>query len=109
MDDECWTEDHYMFALGLAVPSTIIWGAGLPLLSFFILYQFHKVNAHRSDNNMIKWGFLYLGYLPQKYWWELVILLRKIAILVAITWLNLVSIEIQALASLLIFYLALFL
>ena len=94
MDGECWKDDHYLYAVGLAVPSTIIWGAGLPLVAFFILYKFHQTNEQKSSYNMIKWGFLYLGYLPTKYWWELVILLRKIAIMVTITWLNLVSIEI---------------
>ena len=100
MDDECWTGDHYRFALSLAVPSALVWGAGLPLVAFIFLRKSHKGTQYAKRENMIKWGFLYLGYRRSNYWWDLIILLRKIAVLIDLVWLNLISITVQALVAL---------
>ena len=107
MDDECWTGDHEVFALSLALPSLIVWGAGMPLVAFYYISRAHKSDAYATKPIMIKWGFLYLGYHTQKYWWDLIILCRKIAVLIALVWLNLISIEVQALAAIFVLYISL--
>ena len=53
------------------------------------------------------YGFLYQGYVPRKYWWELIIILRKFLILLALVFLNRVSVTVQALVALIILIIAL--
>ena len=67
------------------------------------------INDDSLDDRDVKvsYGFLYLGYRKDKYWWELVILGRKVAILFNIVWLNNISPSIQALVGLLILYICL--
>jgi len=94
MDDECWTGDHEMYTFEVALPALILWGFGLPAIAFFILYKHHRVwnDAYKKPEALIKYGFLYLGYKSNKYWWEMIILSRKIGILITIVWLGNVSV-----------------
>ena len=106
MNDECWVGDHYTYTICVAIPSLIIWGIGLPFSAFYMIYKKNKDRHLNKKSNMTVYGFLYLGYLPRKYWWEMVILGRKFTILMTIVWLNRVSVEIQALVALLIIVIA---
>ena len=64
-----------------------------------------NLNAKSSQKIVIEktkrvYGFLFLGYLRRKYWWELIILARKVFILANLVWLNQISTTVQALSAL---------
>ena len=103
MNDECWTGDHRFYILTLALPSLILWGICLPL---FALYRMSAADR-RLPHAKAVYGFLYQGYVPRKFWWELMIILRKFLILLSLVFLNRVSVLIQALVSLFILIIAL--
>ena len=109
MEDECWTGDHLAYSTSVAMPAFILWGLGFPILSFFKLYSLNNSQELKIKENKEVYGFLYSGYLAQKYWWELVILGRKVLILIALIWLNQISVVIQALAALCMLMFAIFL
>ena len=69
----------------------IIWGIGLPLLAFMKLYKHNQNNKLYKPKNKKVYGFLFLGYLRKKYWWELVILARKTFILTNVLLMNQIS------------------
>lgn len=76
----CYKGHHSMFALGVALPALIVWSLGIPSVALFLIYQ------RRKELNLIdvkaKYGFLYNGYRnPQAYYWEIVIMYRKLAII----------------------------
>jgi hypothetical protein len=76
----CYKGSHSIFSLGVALPSLLIWGLGIPTMALYLIY------ARRKDLNLIdvksKYGFLYNGYRnPQAFYWEIVIMYRKIAII----------------------------
>jgi hypothetical protein len=76
----CYKGRHTLFALGVALPALIIWGLGIPCIALILIYQ------RRNDLNLVdtkaKFGFLYNGYrIPQAYYWEIVIMYRKIFVI----------------------------
>ena len=64
----------------MALPSLVVWGLGIPLFAFFLL------NKEKSKLNTLavkeKFGFLYNGYKRQFYYWEVIIMYRKIAMVI---------------------------
>ena len=66
----------------------MLWGLGLPFISFMILYRMNAAKELEKTENMEVYGFLYLGYLREKYLWELIILARKVLILANLIWMD---------------------
>ena len=94
MDDKCWSGDHKQYAVTVAFPGLILWGLGLPFMAFYKLKKLNNQRLLKIKEKKEVYGFLYLGYSRQKYWWELVILSRKVIILIALIWLNRISVVI---------------
>ncbi|CAD2106419.1 hypothetical protein YYG_01014 [Plasmodium vinckei petteri] len=76
------TPDYLKFFI-LGISGTVLWALGIPFLAFFILYN----NRHNlfHENIRIKYGFLHNGYLPNRWYWEVVVFIRKITILCVTT------------------------
>ena len=77
-DIRCWESDHLLYAVTVIIPSIILWGCGLPIMFLGLIYK-HRLSL---DKFAIKarYGFLYIGYDPTAYFWEFIILYRKILI-----------------------------
>ena len=88
MQDECWTGDHFKYAISVALPVFLIWGIGLPVFAFFRLKNLYELHRLGQRYYLEVWGFLYMGYNNHQYWWQLEILARKFMILVALIWLS---------------------
>lgn len=75
----CWESTHSTFSFALALPSIFIWGIGIPL---FGLLQIIK-NRNLLDKISIrkKYGFLYRGYRKKFYFWDILIMYRKVIII----------------------------
>jgi hypothetical protein len=65
-----------MFSLYVAAPSIIIWGLGIPFLAYLLLRDVRT--SLNSSQTREKFGFLYRGYTTKYYFWEIVIMYRKI-------------------------------
>jgi hypothetical protein len=61
------------------MPSIVVWGLGIPFFAFVLMFrdrhQLEKVETKE------KFGFLYAGYSTQLFFWEIVIMYRKIAMI----------------------------
>ena len=55
-----------------------MWGLGIPLFAF-ILLQREKDNLKKQETRE-KYGFLYNGYKKDFFYWEVVIMYRKIMV-----------------------------
>lgn len=78
--DTKWYEGlHLYFTLGLAIPGIIIWGFGIPIGTFFMLYK----NKSKLDTEKVskELGFLYNGYTFKAYYWEEYIMIRKMIVI----------------------------
>ena len=94
----CWSAEHIKYTLSLSVSSIVVWIIGLPLVCLSLLYRYR---TRLSDpSTQLRFSFLYKGYQPQWYFWEFVILYRKVALVSASVFLSTVSILIQALSVL---------
>eukprot|EP00736_Rhodelphis_marinus_P003681 Rmarinus@m.22979 len=75
MDMECYGSRHQTVLITNFLPGLAIYTVGIPLYGFLVLYW----NRHRLDSNRIlaRYGFLYNGFEPKFYWWEIWIMVRK--------------------------------
>jgi hypothetical protein len=103
----CWNTQHVNNLLSLAMPGILIWVIGLPTLTLLILVAYKR---QLGDPLLrIQYSFLYKGYRSEWYFWEFVILYRKIVIVCTSVFLTTVSIEVQALSMLAVMLACLFL
>lgn len=101
----CWDKLHTRYSLSVALPCLVVWGTFAPLLALLALIS--RRNSLISQEMRIRLGFLYNGYELRKYYWEFVILYRKIFVIAIVAFLTNVSSSIQALAVLLVLAVAL--
>lgn len=68
----------HSWLLGTAVPAFIIVVVGAPVAAILVLRSLRA--AHTTDDPFVrrKYGFLFMGYQPHAFFWEAVILLRKV-------------------------------
>ncbi|CDW82348.1 UNKNOWN [Stylonychia lemnae] len=72
----CYTKEHILWALGVALPSLIVWGLGIPFFAFLLLLKERKTLESLITRQ--KYGFLYRGFKRRFFYWEIVITYRKI-------------------------------
>lgn len=83
MSVECYVGDHVVM-LGLGVLSTAIWVVGYPVLIAILLRRHSRANTLMQEDTYMKYGFLLNGYKKETYYWELVIIARKVFIMISI-------------------------
>ncbi|CAG9322004.1 unnamed protein product [Blepharisma stoltei] len=96
----CWDCQHILYIAAISSPALLIFGIGMPAIILFLISK----NKHRlsSIDVRIKYGFLFIGYKSRSYYWEFVIICRKILIICCSLFLSTVSVNIQALTALLV-------
>ena len=101
---QCWESTHLKWVLFLALPSLILWGFGIPMLALFHIRR----NLEKFQDFEFKkaFGFLYDGYKLDRYFWEFVILYRKITMVFILVFLVTYSLATQALAILAVCFLS---
>eukprot|EP00741_Cyanophora_paradoxa_P011970 tig00020572_g11566.t1 len=81
VDCNTWMFKAWQFFLG--VPASLVYGIGIPLAAFFILYR----HRHRLDDPevMHRYSFLYRGYERRCWYWEIVVIARKLTIALVVS------------------------
>lgn len=94
---KCWDSEHLSYTLAVAVPSLMVWCVATPGLLFVFMRKnkFELGQIHEK----LKYGFLYKGFKPERYYWEFLIMMRKFLIISAAVFLKNVSVKIQALVT----------
>lgn len=64
----------------MAIPGIIVWGLGIPFFAFMLLTGVK--NKLKTSEVREKFGFLYRGYKHEFYYWESIIMYRKITMIV---------------------------
>ena len=86
--------------MGVAVPGILVWALGIPLGAFFFLFRLRSRLSSEAAKD--KFGFLYNGYRLRHYYWESVIMFRKVAMIFITIFLSSFGKIVQALAVLLL-------
>jgi hypothetical protein len=107
LDVKCWDYTHVFYIVTCAVPAIIVWVLGIPAICLGYLVK----NKKNLTNIIIRirLGFLFNGYRPRAFYWEFIILYRKIVIICCSVFLTTISIPIQALCVMFVLILALYL
>jgi hypothetical protein len=82
MGIECWAGEHMAYAYGIALPSIILWCLGIPALACIYISRLYRNNMLDDKFTFIVYGFFYNGYKRDYYFWEIIVLYRKAAIIV---------------------------
>ena len=70
---------HSFFSYGVALPGIFAWGLGIPFFAFILLSRERKNLDSIAVRERL--GFLYRGYRTQFYYWEILIMYRKISLI----------------------------
>jgi len=77
LDYLCFEGEHLRWVLYVGIPFNAIVLIGIPLSGWFVLYRKRKVLV--DDYNVVeKYGFLFSGYKLKYWYWEIIILIRKL-------------------------------
>jgi hypothetical protein len=87
LEKSCWEGDHLLYALLVASPMILFYGGILP---GYFMFRLHLVGPSRltDPSLMLRWGMLHSGYREKKFWWEIIVLVRKYLIIVLATFNN---------------------
>ena len=86
----CMVGMHKMIALTVGVFTLVVWGFGIPLMIYLLMSkEKEKLNTTAAK---IRFGFLYNGYKLSNYYWEIVIMYRKIFCLIIAVFLKKIGI-----------------
>jgi len=103
----CWDREHVQGILMLALPGIAVWVVGLPTVCLLVLIA--KKNKLSDLGMRVRFSFLFKGYRSEWYFWEFVILYRKIIVVCTSVFLTTVSIVMQALSMLAVVLVCIFL
>jgi len=78
LDIRCWHGSHTEYAILIALPGFLVWGLAAPIMVAIPIIK-NRGNLRNSEVRS-RFGYLILGYAQRTYWWEFVILYRKISI-----------------------------
>ena len=78
LQEPCFTGRHIYHFMILTIPQLILFVFGLPILATCVVLR-NKEHLHHKQF-YTRYGLLYMGYRDDREWWELVIALRKVAV-----------------------------
>jgi len=107
LSKRCWSPDHNDSLLSMVLPGLIVWCIGLP--SLCLIAMIRARNHLMSSSVCMQFSFLFKGYTPKHFYWEFVIVYRKMALICSSVFFSLVSTMAQALSvlAILLVYLSL--
>lgn len=100
LQQRCWDHNHLRYIWSVGLPSILLWVIALPLACFSVIMRKRLVLSKLEMQ--IMFGFLYKGYVRKRFYWEFVILYRKILLVSALVFLASVSAAVQAQTVLLV-------
>jgi hypothetical protein len=104
---KCFNERHLTFTLIVALPAILVWGIGVP--SFILGFLIKRRSTLHRVSMRGRFGFFYNGFKSTHFYWEFLILYRKIIIIFVVVFLGSESVSVQALSLMLVLLIFLFL
>ena len=81
LDLPCYDRVHSQWILMLAFPAMLLFIVGIPALSWNMLHKHVKRKSLHADSTRFKLGFLYAGYKTSHWYWEIIVMGRKVLII----------------------------
>ena len=81
LEQICYTRQHRTFLYFAAIPGFIVYVVGAPCVCALILW---RVRNHLGDPEVLaRYGFLLAGYRKERFYWEMIIMLRRFCVVLA--------------------------
>ena len=81
-DVECFGSTHVSYILGVATPALLLYSIGVPAAAISLLRRLDRRNKlfepREKSYSASVYAFLYGGYKRSQYYWEVVIMVRKV-------------------------------
>eukprot|EP00741_Cyanophora_paradoxa_P012158 tig00020603_g11746.t1 len=83
MQVDCNTLAFRLWQWGIGAPAILLYGFGIPVAAFVVMYR----NRHRLDDAGFKrkFSFLYRGYKQRCWYWESMVIVRKLLVAVVVS------------------------
>ena len=78
LQEPCFTGRHEAYMFLLTIPQLVCYVLGLPLIAAILIFR-NKKHLYETSFST-RYSLLYIGYRKDREWWELVVALRKIAV-----------------------------
>ena len=104
---KCYDDVYIEKSITLGLTGIIFWAIGVPTIVLVIISKRRKFL--QTDENRVIFGFLFNGYKKSRFFWEFIIMYRKILIIAILVFFNTVGITIQALNVTLVLFTSLYL
>jgi len=94
---QCWTKFHILWSVAIGLPNLVLWTIILPLLLFRIISKDinQKEDARREE---LEYLFVYSGLKRERFYWEMVTMVRKVLFIIVLVFFNMISDETQVFA-----------
>ena len=79
LEEPCYESRHLSMILLLGLPQLFLYVLGLPLLVLKFLKR-NRADLFKNPVVLTRWGLFFKGYKEDRYYWELVITLRKVCV-----------------------------
>ena len=77
LQEPCFVGVHLHYVVLLTIPQIVLYVIGIPLCALFIILK-NKEHLHTLKTRT-RYGLLYRGYGKGREWWEIIVTLRKVA------------------------------
>eukprot|EP00898_Chlorokybus_atmophyticus_P006361 jgi/Chlat1/6726/Chrsp50S09098 len=98
MNDECYTGTHLAMVLAVGIPSMLIFSLGLPMGAYLMLWR--RRMQLGSEHTVKYYGFLYTGYKRSMFFWEFIVTLEKLVLILIAVFLGGLGTQQQVLMAL---------
>ena len=79
LNQQCWDDEHNNIISYIAAPALFAWTIGIPTVTAIIIFK-NRQNLYAPEIRA-KYGFIYNGYNKSNYFWEFVIVYKKICVI----------------------------
>ena len=80
LEEKCFVGRHLYYVILVCIPQIICYVIGMPVLAMIILRK--NKDELTTPQCQFRWGLLYSGYREKVYWWEITIVVRKVALVI---------------------------
>jgi len=81
VEEPCYKGNHLSHVGLIAIPSMLAYAVGLPLSAFIILWRRRGYRQLETKKYIFRLGLVYSGYRPNRWWWEGIVVLRKLSVI----------------------------
>ena len=95
LEETCYEGRHVYYVIFVGIPQLIIFVAGLPIVGLYFLHR----NRDNLDTMAVKvrYGIFFGGYKKERYYWEGVLIFRKVAVIIVSSFGTIMKPEMQVL------------